>query len=346
MHNTENVHVESHSASNMVDMVKTICTVLIVGSHCLPLFSGERANLVYGQWFFRFCVPFYFISTGYFFQRMNNSKRKSYIGRIFLLYFFSTLLYLPYILDTCRGITGKTLFIVLAKTFQYGYIHLWYLASLFIGLAVCYIDEKICSDSSDAWRLRWLLSFLLLCFAALFDEYYHLFQKGSAVYKVGLWIDLHGTTRSGITMAFPLLTVGRGLSRCKIENLKKSAVWAGFALVALMSYIEFSIMIHILPKEQVPTIDISFCNWMPAVFLFVIALQIKPRHLTEKTSRLIRKSNDIVYIIHLIVIDQLGKIGLLKQNRSFLALLISYGVAIIGLFFMKNMMNDRKGNEV
>lgn len=67
---------------NCVDLLKLLMCILIVGSHCLPLFLSESANYYYGQWFFRFCVPFFFISTGYFFAKMNTQKQKMYIKRI------------------------------------------------------------------------------------------------------------------------------------------------------------------------------------------------------------------------------------------------------------------------
>ena len=46
-------------STNSLDVLKCFCTILIVGSHSLPLFSNEFVNILYSEWFFRFCVPFF-----------------------------------------------------------------------------------------------------------------------------------------------------------------------------------------------------------------------------------------------------------------------------------------------
>ena len=72
--------------TNILDLIKVVACVLIVGSHCLPLFRNDGLNYYYGQWFFRFCVPLFFVSTGYFFAKMEVARKKAYIKRIVLLY--------------------------------------------------------------------------------------------------------------------------------------------------------------------------------------------------------------------------------------------------------------------
>lgn len=116
-------------STNSLDVLKCVCSILIVGSHSLPLFSNEFVNILYSEWFFRFCVPLFFISSGYFFSKMNNNEKNRYLKRILSLYLISTLLYLPFILRIYL-LQGADTF-ELIKYFLFGYGHLWYLSALF-----------------------------------------------------------------------------------------------------------------------------------------------------------------------------------------------------------------------
>lgn len=123
---------EGKANHNSVDIIKTLCCILIVGSHCLPVFHSDVLNYYYGQWLFRFCVPFFFVSTGYFFFGMEAKQRWHYIFRIILLYFASTLLYFPLLMRT--GFIRSLIF---------GYHHLWYLVALVFGLLLYQLVDCI-----------------------------------------------------------------------------------------------------------------------------------------------------------------------------------------------------------
>lgn len=57
-----------------IDLTKFVCLILIIGSHSLPIFASKYANYFYGQWFFRFCVPVYFIFAGIFLKSFGVKK--------------------------------------------------------------------------------------------------------------------------------------------------------------------------------------------------------------------------------------------------------------------------------
>lgn len=123
-----------HKLSNTLDLIKAAACILIVGSHCLPLFRNDELNFYYGQWFFRFCVPLFFVSTGYFFAKMETVRQKAYIRRIILLYLGASLLYLPlYFNGSIMSIMSNLIF---------GFHHLWYLSALAMGLVIITIARK------------------------------------------------------------------------------------------------------------------------------------------------------------------------------------------------------------
>ena len=113
--------------------IEDISTILIIGSHASPLFHSVFLDYCYGQYFFRFCVPLFFLSSGYFFQKMTSDKRIKYIKRILIIYIVSSILYIPIVLYFDKSLIRAMLF---------GYRHLWYLIALFEGLVLCYFTNK------------------------------------------------------------------------------------------------------------------------------------------------------------------------------------------------------------
>ena len=71
--------MKNKNYNNTLDILKVIATILIIGSHCLPLFVNKTYNYYYGQYLFRFCVPLFFLSSGYYFTKMDYIQKKSYI---------------------------------------------------------------------------------------------------------------------------------------------------------------------------------------------------------------------------------------------------------------------------
>ncbi len=109
---------------NSVDIIKLFCCILIIASHVGNIFANTTANYFYGQRFFRFCVPFFFMSSGYFFSGMDSGKKRSYIIRILAIYIISSVLYSVYIAENSP----------LWPQLVFGFNHLWYLIALAEGL--------------------------------------------------------------------------------------------------------------------------------------------------------------------------------------------------------------------
>lgn len=316
-------------STNSLDVLKCFCTILIVGSHSLPLFSNEFVNILYSEWFFRFCVPLFFISSGYFFSKMNNDEKIRYLKRILSLYLISTLLYLPFILRIYL-LRGADIFELL-KYFLFGYGHLWYLSALFIGLLFWNLLRKIQFIREVHDNIVIAISFILLFLGAFFDEYYHLFD-GGFIMKIGLFIDNICSTRSALFMGLPLLLLGRFIQKNQNQlNLNKKNLVLFFILSTILSLIEFLYIFNKVPYGYSLTCDLTFFNWIPALVLFIIAIRYTPFKINKAKSRMIRKLSDFVYIIHLIVIFFCNTFfNSIKYIKRFvLVLIISYIVAYI-----------------
>ena len=252
---------------NSLDILKTICTILIVGSHLLPLIPNKTFNLLYGQWLFRFCVPVFLISSGYFFEGMNENRKKQYIKRILFLYLVSEILFSPFIV--IAYIAGNLSILGLLKVFLLGYEHLWYLAAMLYGLLIWYFIHKLGCNLTN--RIVTFIAILLLLLGAIFDEYYHL-TSCSMIYSIGQIIDKIGSTRSTIFMGLPLMLIGRNIyihGGC--SKWRKLYLWIGIGTFSLLSLIELEIIVSHESIGYMPTCDLTFFNWYQR-YLYLLLL--------------------------------------------------------------------------
>lgn len=296
---------------NSIDIIKAACCILIVGSHSSPLFTNEVASYYYKEWLFRFCVPFFFIASGYFFAGMNVSRKRSYIMRIILIYAISTALYARFFVH------GSVLDIV--KNLVFGYYHLWYLISLAIGLILVFFADKKLQK-----RKYWLILFIVG--GVLLDEYYRLFDIVILNKMVGA-SNYIGGARNAVFFAMPLLLVGDLIASRENQLLhlrKFTLVIAGLILFAL-GFAEATVLRVGIGMDL--TADVTFFGWTPAVPLFLLGLRTKSG-ITPGNSRRMRKITDVVYIIHIWVIVIINKfLGVEYMGLFLLATVISFALA-------------------
>ncbi len=273
--------------ANALDLIKSIACILIVGSHCLPIFNKTTLNYYYGQWFFRFCVPLFFLSTGYYYCKMRAEKQRTYITRISVLYAISSVVYLPaYILDGgIKQIVSKLVF---------GYYHLWYMSALAIGLLVLHFASKVLK------RFKYLL-ILLLGGGILLGLYYRLFDS-SLLERLAKVVSVFGGARHALFFAVPMLLIGWAIADFSIDKKvqgKPKLLFASYVFLMFASFVEATILRSKLGDSV--RLDVTIFGWMPAIPLLLLSLvtltEIKP-----ELNRKLRKTTDIVYIIHIWVL--------------------------------------------
>ena len=305
-----------NNENNTINVLKFICSIFIIGLHCYPLFINERINYYSTQYLFRFCVPFFFIVTGYYFNKMSNTKRKSYIIRIMILYLLSTVLYLPLIIK--QSYSSKLIITFLI----FGYHHLWYIVSLFITLTILYLIYKNKDFKSSKCVIATIV--ILIIIGSYLDEYYKIFNISqlSKVYVFSTTYLFGG--RNFILFTLPMVLIGMCLesneSKIKKISLKKNS------LLVIISFIVFLFETYYL-RHKIPTIisnDITLFNCLPAISLFMICLNINI-HIKNNTKPL-RKISDIMYIIHPYIIYYITSILHLYNFKLFI---ISFSITII-----------------
>lgn len=280
----------------ILDILKFIAALLILVSHCLPFVKNENINFYFGQWFFRFCVPLFFISSGYFFASFQQKGKLSYIKRISCLFFVSSLLYMPYyahggLLKICRE-------------FILGYLHLWYLSALTIALAIWFIIEKISFANLFFKKSYPVIGILLLLIGIYYDEYQYVISQHLDIQlltKIGTYVSFLGGARHALFFALPMLLLGRFLFEHKSTlYFTKTACVLLTGLSFALSFAESTLLRHLIGSGI--SCDITFFNFLPAVFLFILSLIWQPQVLKSIPTKHLRKTADVIYIIHILVL--------------------------------------------
>lgn len=282
--------MSSKKQNNYLNIFKFISCFLIVGSHSLPLFKNDDMNFYYGQWLFRFCVPLFFISSGFFFAKMDDFTKKKYIKRLILVYLISTIIYIPLILKE----TISSFYLI--KNFLFGYFHLWYIVSLTLGLIIAHFVTKKFKLTSSLLSI----SAIFILLGAFFDEYHRLFNI-DFINNISLFLNKYvDGGRNFLLFAFPMILIGMILYKEK-EKLKFKN-YSIFIMIVASFTLSFT-EAYYLKSRLIDNItnDITFVNYIPAICLIIFSLQFK----ININTKYLRKIADIIYIIHPLVIYHL-----------------------------------------
>lgn len=322
-------------SNNSLDIFKTLCAVLIVGIHVSPIVPNEFANTLCVQLIFRSCVPLFFISSGFFFSKMNEEDRNRYLKRILAIYIAGTLLYLPFTISLYRD--GVESIWGVIKLLLLGYEHLWYLVALFVSLLSWHIFSKLRLTEFISEKAILITAVIILMIGAFFDEYYHI-THDTVITSIGRFIDRFGTTRSAVFMGIPLVLIGRHLrSRQGFFKAFRIRLFCVFILSAAASLGELIFILHNTPASHLPSCDLTFFNWIPATVIFIYAMTNVPFKISKTRSRSLRKLADIVYVIHFYVISLVDALfnDCRYMPRYAIVVMLSYFFAFICLTLIR-----------
>ena len=318
-------------SNNSLDILKTLCAIFIVGMHVAPVVPNEFANILLVQLIFRCGVPVFFISSGFFFSKMDDKSRSRYLKRILIVYAVSSLLYLPYTLQLYMiGAVGVRSII---RVIVFGNGHLWYMVSLFVSLLLWHIAGRIRFIRSISDKVIIILAIAVLMIGAFFDEYYHIIDNPVTT-GIGTFIDRYGTTRSAVFMGIPLVLIGRHIrSHQEILRAGKMRSICILIMSTAASFGELMFILHNTPEDRSPSCDLTFFNWISPVILFILAMSNAPFRISRERSRDLRKTAVIVYVIHPFIRDVPA--GWFRDCRYMLqyvaVLILSYFLAYISL---------------
>ncbi|WP_435168331.1 acyltransferase [Falsirhodobacter sp. 1013] len=207
-----------------IDGLRLIAAIGVISLHVgqyheLPPVAGDVIRSS-----FRWCVPFFFMLTGYYLFDPQEAKWRITIEKLAMplrAFVVASLVFFP-VLAATSGADGITLTTMVGGTYH----HLWYLTALIFALLAVYTFQ-----SGLALKLLWIFSALIV-FSYVGISYFHVFTRGGyeavipirdlsgiPAVLIGGW--LRGVRR--LESAAPLL-FGIGLTVTVIEGLALSAL--------------------------------------------------------------------------------------------------------------------------
>lgn len=227
-----------------IDALKVIASLLVICIHTNPFYYiNPSLALIIKDIIARTAVPFFFITSGYFFslklEKTDNAK-KALLHRIYWLmriYLLWSLIYWVYEFinifsngSTFR-INLKTILLFFRDFFILGnFIHLWFLPSLIISTIFIALYHKFMFHKR---KVLILIILLLYIVGAMGDCYYVFFQNNKFI---KLLLLLFGNTRNGIFFGIPLFSMGYIISFINAEKIRKYCSYMLLLSLVLLFY--------------------------------------------------------------------------------------------------------------
>lgn len=325
-----------------IDIFRIIVACFIVGIHVGPLASiNESLDYFIFYCIGRIGVPFFMVVTGYF--ALSRLRKKNSVGqnlnklkrtqlKLFTIYIFATLLYLPatvYSMNFPTSIAKLLQQIVFDGTFY----HLWYFPAVMIGLVI--VATLYCFLSKNVITVICLLLYIIGVFG---DSYYEVIQSIPFLTKFYSAVFFFSSyTRNGIFFAPIFLWMGLLLAKKKEVVLKKSTcIGLVIGLVSLLIEGGVTRMLHLQRHNSM-----YFSLLVVMYYLMMILLSKKiDMEDSNKKYAMFRDVSMWVYILHpmmIIVIRAIGGVLKIKEQLT-QNLLLFYLLVIISSFLASCVM--------
>lgn len=321
----ENAYTKNNPSLNLF---KFVASLMVIIFHTIPLSNIEVVDIYYGQWFFRFCIPLFFISSGFYIAQMTNQKRLKYLLRTGALYIFMTSIY--YV-----GYKDAYIESGLFKNLAFGFYHLWYLAAVFFAVLLWYIGERFFPEFFN--KVYKKIAAMLLLIGILFDEIHLVFNNGT-LNEISNILFSENISMLFLFFTFPMLMIGKYLyeKREVIEKIQTKTYIFSLILSFILSFIECAILYRVIGSELYS--NLTFFNYVPAIFIFILSFRWSFKSYSLKTLRTLSTYN---YLIHPIIISELNRFEVSQPWLMILSVIISVVCSYIVMKFL-NFCNGKK----
>lgn len=214
---------------NAVDLMKFFASIMVIFVHTYPfLETYPEIGFVSSNIIGRILIPFFFVCSGYFFQKGHptQEKFKKYIFKLLKLYLIWSILYIPFGINRVSSYLDMTPTLWVGASFlsflNFGtYFHLWYMAALIFSIVVCYYYLK-----------RFSMKSLLVISSVLFaigciETYYGILPEGILKTGINIYFSILFTTRNGIFYGLLFVSMGMAISKYDVASqIKKPLLWS------------------------------------------------------------------------------------------------------------------------
>ena len=284
---------------NAIDALRVVFSIGVMAIHTELLHSMDflRGRYYITQVIFRMGVPFFFVTSGFFYARTiedsSKSKREdiclNYIKRMSLpLITWSLLALIWDVYDGAKGsITMGTKMI--HDSFFYPLGAMWYILACIIAAAiitVLYEEEKILI----------CLAIPLYVFALLANTYYFLIESTWFKNVIDSYMEYFVSARNGMFVGLPLFGTGVFIYRHRdvLLRFRKHL----YVIVGLAVFFIYLLEVMICRgRNSIDDTALYFSTPLAAAILFIVALISQPRLLKDIRINF-RKMSKYIFFLH------------------------------------------------
>lgn len=276
----------THSSSSIrsIDIAKFYAALCIVTLH-----SGFSYFYVFSSILFRFAVPFFFVSSGYFFAKglEQGKSYRHYFDRLFIpLIIFEIvniiLEFIKYFMDG-QSLSWMLEDMILHILF-YPYGALWYVQASLIG---AFILSKVYKKLN----LALIMGLFLYMFALLCNNYYFLIENRPVISSIiDTYMSIFISGRNGLFFGFFFLALG-----AKCRQLEKKKITFLMLIPVILIYIAEIFCIRSLTHIDDGALFITYIVLIPMLFLYIKNISVP---FSEQFCLLLRKLSTGIYYLH------------------------------------------------
>ncbi|MBK1810470.1 acyltransferase family protein [Clostridium sp. YIM B02505] len=274
-----------------VNIMRMVCAILVIVIHTSAFYSlGKVPGAIFSNVIARIAVPFFFITTGYFFYEKYNREGyvKSYIKRILIYYLGFSVAYTVFVFNYIKQ-RNNTIEIAIKNILFNGVSGaLWYLPALMLSILVVTLLLK------KNWIKALVILSILAYVLGLLGDSYNGFITGTPLESiVNAYNSIFVYTRNGICFGVPFITLGILINKYKLnDRIKKAGMWVGlFSIV-------FALEAYYLITNNIPRDNNMYISLVVLVpFLFIGLLNHK-KMISQRKSKLYRDMSLWIYCIH------------------------------------------------
>lgn len=268
--------------NSTIDVLKVLMAILVVGIHTEPFGFNLWLDRGFGI-ITRLCVPFFFITSAYFYWLKDNGTL-SYLKKIISLYVIWSVIYLPFDINSLAKMSiGDISYRFLWEGNGHA---LWYLWGSTIGFVIVKLLLKLFKPKTIV-----MIGFAILFIACLKSTWSPLLERLFLIE-----INDRLGSRNGLFYAFPYMALGmfvaKSTDRGKDRSIKPLMI--GFIISLFLLVLE-SVLFVIVLKTSATIMWISVFPY--AYFLFMLGNNVDIR-LNKNTSLFLRKISTLIYVSH------------------------------------------------
>lgn len=288
--------------------------ILTIGIHTEPF--GFNMWLDYGFGLItRFCVPFFFVASSYFFW-IKEREMGVYIKRMLSLYVIWSLVYLPFDFPILKGMPVNK---ILERYFWEGNGHsLWYLWGSVVGFFIVFLLMKV-MDSKKVFLVS--VGFLLFgCVKSTWAPMVCSFTK----------LEIHDFlgSRNGLFYAFPYGAMGMLIAKNPVY--KDNRRWKNLTMLAVsMACLVMEgglLVLHFQTPHR-----ILWFSVLPCTYYFFMVVKDIDIAITDKVSLFLRKMSTLIYLGHGLFLILFRELDTWKY---FMAVVIASSFLAVGIILL------------